>query len=87
MARTTGKTKAAAKSPTATSTTPVMPSDDPNTSTTSSLAAPQETSTPVQVPASNLNTTTKKTKALAGSKTASLDHAALLARLAEKEGE
>lgn len=86
MARPT-RTKATAKSPTATSTTPVMPSDDPNPSTMSSSAVPQETSTRVQVTASNLNTTMKKTKVPAGSKTVSLDHATLLARLAEKEGE
>lgn len=84
MARATSKTKSStAKSPAAISTTPVMPSDDPNPTTTSS-AASQETSIPAQATAPN---STKKTKALAGSKNASLDHAALLARLAEKEGE
>ena len=82
MAHATSKTKSTAKYPAAPSTTPVMQSDDSNPTTTPSLAASQETiaSTPVQV-------TTKKTKALAGSKNASLDHATLLARLAEKEGE
>ena len=96
MARATGKTnskKSATASipPTTTSTASVMPNDGLDPAAQPSSASSQVSSTPVQGTAhASKAKTTKKSKAPASSKTAPLDPndaAALLARLAEQQGE